>query len=60
MSIIEANITIDDDGNGNVSNVIQQINQLLQSINNKNSQINVNDIDNPIHNSPIKYRPSGA
>ena len=57
MSIIEANITIDVEKDVNIEAVISQINDVLRSINGKPTQINMLDMDNPIHNNPLNYRP---
>ena len=57
MSIIEANIVINSEGDDNIEMVIAQINELLQGINNKSSQVNINYMDDPMSNNPINYRP---
>jgi hypothetical protein len=57
MSIIEANITIDVEDGVDTSAIIAQIDALLSSVNNKPAQVNITDMDNPIHNNPINYRP---
>jgi len=57
MSIIETNIVIDVEDGVDVDMIVAQINTLLQTVNDKTSQVNVTDTDNPIHNNPINYRP---
>ena len=54
--IVETNITIDAKSDTNIDAVVDQINQLLMSVNGQSSQINVTNMDNPIHNNPINYR----
>jgi len=57
MSIIEASVTIDLNSSANIESVIAQINDVLQSVNGKQSQINITDTDNPIYSNPLNYRP---
>jgi len=57
MSIIEANITIDVEPDINIDIIISELNSLLSTANNKPSEVFVNNIDNPITNNPINYRP---
>lgn len=57
MSMIEVNVTIDAEQGANIDSVISQINEVLRSVNGKSSQINVLDMDNPIHNNPLNFRP---
>jgi len=57
MSIIEANITIDVEPGTNIDNIINQINEILRSVNGKSSQISMLEMDNPIHNNPLNFRP---
>jgi len=55
MSIIEASITVDADGDFDSSLLISQINDILLSINNKETQVNIIDMDNPISTNPLNY-----
>jgi len=56
MSIIEANITIDLDGDVDISAVLSQIEQVISEINDKPTQSNIVDMDNPISTNPLNYR----
>jgi len=55
--IIETNITVDLESGIDIQNVVMQINEVLRSVNGKSSDVNITDLENPIHNNPIKYRP---
>lgn len=56
MSIIEANIIIDAKEGVDVSQILAQVEAILQEINNKPTSINVIDADDPITTNPLNYR----
>jgi len=56
MSIIEANITIDVEDDIDISMILSQIEQIVSKINDKPTQSNIVDMDNPISTNPLNYR----
>lgn len=57
MSIIEANITIDIENEEDINLIVSELSNLLTAANNKQSEVFLNNVDNPITNNPINYRP---
>ena len=60
MSFVEVNIVIDLDDNQEIGPIAQQLESLISSINDKQTDVNVIEIDNPITMNPIYYNKSGA
>ena len=56
MSIIEANITIDNNDDVNVSSIVAELQTLLASLNSNNTDVNVINMDDPISTNPLNHR----
>lgn len=55
MSKIEANITLNLPEEVDAQNVISAIQQLLTSLNSRETSVNVVEVDNPISGNPIHF-----
>lgn len=53
MSVIESNITIDVPGEIDPSQLISLIQSLISRINDKNTHVNIVEVDDPISMSPV-------
>jgi len=56
MSVIEANITIDVPDGVNPQDIINMIQRGISQVNNKNTHINVIEVDDPLSLSPITIK----
>lgn len=54
--IIEANITIDVDGDFNIDVLTKQLETILGDVNGLPTDFNIVQMDNPISTSPLNYR----
>jgi hypothetical protein len=55
MSFIEANITIDLPDGQDPTAIIEEIRSIISSFNDKNTNINVIEVDDPVSTNPIYF-----
>ncbi len=55
MSFIEANVTIDLPDGVDPTPIVEQLRAILSSINDKETHINVVEVDDPVSTNPIHF-----